>query len=104
MGADVRSKCERRWVSRRREVGPCLVWKGARGPDAQRGPYGRMYDAAIGKTDYVHRVVWRCCHGSISGGQDVDHKCEVALCQRPDHLRLLPKPDNTRRRHTRQLN
>jgi hypothetical protein len=74
------------------------VWTGPKGPDAETGPYGRIYDAAIGKTDYVHRVVWRRCFGSIPTGKDVDHKCVVALCQRPDHLQLLTKPDNTRRR------
>jgi hypothetical protein len=32
---------------------------------------------------------------------DVDHVCRVTLCQRPDHLQLLSKPDNSRRRHQR---
>jgi HNH endonuclease len=60
-----------------------------------------MYDPALGKTDYVHRVVWRRCFGPIPKGKDVDHKCNVTLCERPDHLQLLTKPDNTRRRHQR---
>src|ERR1700694_2973624 len=53
MGADILAKVERRWPKRRHELGPCLVWTGPKGPDAEAGPYGRMYDAAIGKTDYV---------------------------------------------------
>src|SRR5205807_206532 len=28
----------------------------------------------------------------------VDHKCDVTLCERPDHLRVLTGPDNTKRR------
>jgi hypothetical protein len=34
---------------RHHELGPCLVWTGARGPDAQKGPYGRMYDPTLGR-------------------------------------------------------
>jgi hypothetical protein len=99
MGADILAKVERRWPKRRHELGPCLVWTGPKGPDAETGPYGRMYDAAIGKTDYVHRIVWRRAYGPIPAGLDVDHQCNVALCQRPDHLQLLlTKPQNTRRR------
>ncbi|HLZ30031.1 MAG TPA: HNH endonuclease signature motif containing protein [Chloroflexota bacterium] len=92
MGADVLAKVERRWPKKRHELGPCLVWTGPRGPDAETGPYGRMYDPAIGKTDYVHRVVWRRCYGPILRGLDVDHTCNVGLCERPDHLQLLTKP------------
>ena len=29
---------------------------------------------------------------------EVDHVCKVTLCQRPDHLQLLTKGDNVRRR------
>lgn len=35
---------------RQHELAPCLVWMGAKGGDAEKGPYGRMYDAPIGKT------------------------------------------------------
>src|SRR5205823_2565006 len=99
VGVGILEKCVRRWPKRHHELGPCLVWTGARGPDAQTGPYGRLYDSAAGKTDYAHRIVWRRCYGAIPGGQDVDHRCDVTLCQRPDHLQLLTKPENTRRRH-----
>src|SRR5258708_6177082 len=84
IGAGLLSKCERRWPKRRHELGPCLVWTGPRGPDAERGPYGRTYDAAIGKTDYMHRIVWRRCFGPIPKGKDVDDVCNVGLCERPD--------------------
>jgi hypothetical protein len=100
MGEDVSAKVEQQECPRR-ELGPCLVWLGARGPDAQSGPYGRTYNAVIGKTDYVHRIVWRRCFGPIPAGLDIDHLCRVRLCQRPDHLELVEKPENTRRRHQR---
>ncbi|MGI9147997.1 MAG: HNH endonuclease [Chloroflexota bacterium] len=43
-------------------------------------------------------MVWRQCSGPTPRGQDVDHTCNVTLCQRPDHLQLLTKPDNVKRR------
>ena len=59
--------------------------------------YGRLYDPTPKRSDAAHRVVWRRVYGSIR----LDHLCEVTLCQRPDHLELVPKPENTRRRHQR---
>ncbi len=61
--------------------------------------YGRLYDPAIGRSDYAHRVVWRRVYGPIPAGLTVDHVCRVTLCQRPDHLELVTKAENTRRRH-----
>ncbi|MBV9322865.1 MAG: HNH endonuclease [Chloroflexi bacterium] len=100
VGADVLARVEKLWPKRHHELGPCLVWTGAKGPDAEKGPYGRLYDAQLGKTDYVHKVVWRRVYPDqpIERGQDVDHKCEVTLCARPDHLRLLTKAANVKRR------
>jgi hypothetical protein len=58
--------------------------------------YGRLYDPTLKRSDAAHRVVWRRVYGSIRLGMTVDHPCEVTLCQRPDHLELVPKPENTR--------
>jgi hypothetical protein len=103
MGADISERCERRWPRRHHELGPCLVWTGPRGPNAEVGPYGRCYDSVLGRTDYTHLIVWRRVYGIIPTGPDgnfleVDHHCDVGLCQRPDHLRLLTKGDNLKRR------
>jgi hypothetical protein len=100
MGADILARVEKLWPKRHHELGPCLVWTGAKGPDADEGPYGRVYDAALGRTDYVHKVVWRRAYPDqpIPHGQDVDHRCEVRLCARPDHLQILSKSDNLKRR------
>jgi len=100
MGTDILAKVDRRWPRRRHELGPCLVWREGE-PTSKDGRYGRIYDGVIGRTDYAHRVVWRRCYGAIPRGLDVDHMCNVTLCQRPDHLQLLTKPENTRRRHQR---
>jgi hypothetical protein len=100
MGADILAKVDRRWPKKHHELGPCLVWREGE-PTSKDGHYARIYDAVIKRTDYAHRVVWRRCFGPIPAGLDVDHVCNVTLCQRPDHLQLLTKPDNTRRRHQR---
>ena len=102
MGADILAKCERRWSRKHHELGPCSVWReGEPTIKAAGNVYGRVYDAAIGKSDYAHRVVWRRRYGPIPAGLTVDHLCEVALCQRPDHLQLLSRGDNTPARHQR---
>jgi hypothetical protein len=96
MGADVLSQVERRWPRRRHELGRCLVWTGQQ---YQERPYGRLYDPVLKRTDYAHRVVWRRAYGAIPLGMTVDHVCNATLCQRPDHLELVTKAENTRRRH-----
>lgn len=106
MGADVLAKVERRWPRRRHELGACLVWTGPQVKDRYGNVYGRLYDAAIGRTDYTHRVVWRRVHGPIpldGSGRPLplDHLCEITLCQRPDHLEAVTRAENTRRRHQR---
>jgi hypothetical protein len=99
MGADILAKCQRCWPRKHHELGPCLVWRdGEPVIQAASGLYGRMYDAAIGRSDAAHRVVWRRVYGAIPLGLDVDHLCDVTLCQRPDHPRLLTKGDNVKRR------
>ena len=72
--------------------------------------YGKHYDAAIGRSDQAHHIVWRRVYGPILLGPtgkplEVDHRCDAALCQRPDHLQLLTKGDNVKRRGpTREAN
>jgi HNH endonuclease len=91
MGADVLERVEERWASDHRALGQCLVWTGV---VDSRGEYGRLYDPAIKRTDYTHRIVWRRVFGPIPDGLEVDEVCAVSLCVRPDHLQLLTKGDN----------
>jgi hypothetical protein len=80
------------------------VWRqGEPTIQATGGLYGRIYDPAIKRSDAAHLVVWRRVYVPIPKAPDgkpleVDHKCDVTLCQRPDHLRLLSKGDNLKRR------
>jgi hypothetical protein len=100
MGVDVLGQVEERWESRPRELGACLVWTGVQ---IQGRPYGRLYDPELKRSDEAHRVVWRRVFGAIPDRLTVDHVCRVTLCQRPDHLELVTKAENTRRRHQRPV-
>ena len=89
----------RRWPKHRHELGPCLVWTGVQ---VQGRPYGRMYDPQLKRSGPSHLVVWRRVYPDkpIHKGWTVDHLCRVTLCQRPDHLELVTRAENTRRRNS----
>jgi hypothetical protein len=99
MGADMLAKVERRWPRKHHDLGPCLVWRDGE-PTIQGagGLYGRIYDPALKRSDAAHRVVWRRVYGPIPRGLEVDELCEITLCVRPDHLQLLTKSANVKRR------
>jgi hypothetical protein len=104
--------CSRRWgwMSSRRWSGAgqssittwARTWSGARA-----SPFIRRRVACTGASTTrsrkatMHRVVWRRVYGPIPRGLEVDHLCEITLCQRPDHLDLVTKGENGRRRHQR---
>jgi hypothetical protein len=94
MGEDILAKVERKWSKRHHELGPCLVWRtGESVIRADGGVYGRF------ERKLAHRVVWERCYGPIKPKSlTVDHVCQVTLCQRPDHPRLISRSENSRRR------
>jgi hypothetical protein len=73
------------------KIVPCLVWRKGE-PTSKDGRYERAYDPAIGRTDCAHRVMWGRYFGPIPAGKDIDHKCDVTLCQQLDHLSPHGKP------------
>ena len=99
MGADILAKVERRWPKQHHELGPCLVWTGATSRDAE-GPVR----ADVRRGDRQERL--RPPRGLAAGvradpggdGLEVDELCEITLCERPDHLELMTKRDNVKRR------
>jgi len=105
MGEDVAATVDEQWASARRELGPCLVWRnGEPTIKGAGGVNGRIYDAAIGRSDAAHLVVWRRCFPdkTIPKGMTVDHLCSVTLCERPDHLQgPVTRAENTRRARQR---
>jgi hypothetical protein len=96
MGEDVLRQVNRQEVSRRRELGACLIWTGA---TLGNGKYGRLYDPSLKRSDAAHLVVWRRVFGVIPAGKVVEHLCGNGLCQRPDHLRLTTRERPVRSVH-----
>lgn len=47
-----------------------------------------------GSKIYAHRFAWELLVGPIPDGMQVDHKCFVHNCVRPDHLRVVTDKQN----------
>jgi hypothetical protein len=47
-----------------------------------------------GKTVYAHRLSYQWEYGDIPDGLEVDHRCRVPNCVRPDHLRVVTSAQN----------
>lgn len=67
----------------------CWLWLGR--PDEQTG-YGKY--SWNSKTNSAHRFAWISTFGEIPKGLHVLHKCDVRLCQNPNHLFLGTNTDN----------
>jgi hypothetical protein len=70
----------------------CLEWKGF----LNKGRYGQT--KILGKTELVHRVVWKLVYGEIPEGLCVLHSCDNRPCINIEHLFLGTKTDNNRDR------
>lgn len=68
----------------------CWLWTGA----LVRG-YGVL--SVNGRTEYVHRELWRLTVGPLDGGMTLDHLCRNTRCCRPDHLEMVSRAENARR-------
>lgn len=78
-------------------VGPCIEWPGRR---TSRG-YGLWYAGRrLYGTQYPHRAVWIERHGPIPIGLEVDHICFNPPCVNLEHLQLLTRSENAKRRRT----
>lgn len=84
---------EARLRSRTFTTDGCWYWLGTLSHDY----YGNFKVGDL-KTK-VHRAVWLIKNGEIPEGLQVDHKCHVTYCVRPDHLRLAtPRQNSDNRR------
>lgn len=81
----------RRFWSRVRWSGECMVWKGSK-DDSGYGVVSR------GSRYYrAHRVVIHMLRGSIPDGFVVDHLCGQHACVNPDHLETITQRENVLR-------
>jgi hypothetical protein len=69
--------------------GRCWKWAGCKS-----GQYGTIFDRAIKKMVYAHRVSWFLHFGIIPEGMCICHKCDNPECCNPGHLFLGTCRDN----------
>lgn len=71
----------------------CWLFQGF--PNGPNG-YGQiMLDPTSRKRGYAHRVAWELANGQpVPADMRILHKCDNALCVRPDHLRLGTQAEN----------
>lgn len=66
----------------------CWLWTGY----ISNNGYGQSH--FNGKFSSAHRTSWMIYNGKIPKGLQVNHKCDVRNCVRPDHLFLGTQKDN----------
>jgi hypothetical protein len=77
----------------------CWFWMGARSRGrGNKKPYGSFWHR--GTTVRAHRFASEVLGGvECPPDQHRDHECRFSLCVNPDHIHVVPKLENQRRRH-----
>ena len=70
----------------------CWLWFRALNDDG----YGRVYHE--GRRWRCHRLAWIYLRGPIPDGMEMDHLCRVRNCFNPDHLEVVTRAENNRRK------
>lgn len=81
------------WARTKQGPGDCITWTG--------GTTGLGYGVARlhGHTRVAHRVAWWIAYGELPpSDKDVDHLCFNKLCVNVDHLEVVTRAENNRRR------
>jgi hypothetical protein len=87
-----------RFEARVDRSGECHVWTGGK----QTRGYGWLGAYRGGNSGLAHRMAWQLERGPIPGDLTVDHLCGNKLCVRIEHLELVTREENTRRRNPRR--
>lgn len=75
----------------------CLIWLGAHTGTRPTSDYGLI--SVEGKKTVAHRVAWFLEHGEWpASDMEVDHLCHVTLCVNVNHLEVVTRTENNRRR------
>jgi len=78
----------------------CWMWLGHK---TKKG-YGKLNVRLAGKHYrlYAHRVAYETFKGLLlATEEEIDHICENEWCINPEHMEVVSKPENLRRRHER---
>lgn len=100
------------FIQRNVDPGGCWLWLGKLRPSG----YGIYRWQVPGRTNSVivqaHRLVWHYYRGRIPSHRvdpvtgkrepvELDHLCRVRMCVNPEHLEVVTKSENLRRRSPR---
>lgn len=86
---------ERFWA-KVQKTDDCWLWIGAKNSNSRVLPYGRFL--WHGKVHVAHRVSWWIAGRDIPSGYELDHLCRNASCVNPDHLDLVTRSENLKRK------
>lgn len=75
----------------------CWEWTGAQ----TRTGYGSVSTGGA-KSALAHRASYIAVVGKIARGYTLDHTCRNKLCVNTDHLEVVTRSENSRRRHAAQ--
>ncbi len=84
-----------RFEARVDRSGDCHLWTGG----LQTRGYGWLGSLRIG-SGLAHRFAWELERGPIPDGLTIDHRCRNKRCVRVEHLELVTREENSRRRWT----
>lgn len=85
-------------LARTVDDGGCLIWQGARNSKG----YGSMAAGVKGKTQLTHRAVYQLTVGPIPLGLTIDHLCMEKLCLNVQHMEVVTRSENSRRKISAQ--
>ena len=78
--------------------GDCLIWQGA----IQSKGYGSVTGGRKGITKLAHRVIYEASVGLIPEGMTIDHLCQEKRCLNVEHMEVVTRGENSRRKSIRQ--